>query len=327
MIAKLGHVPFIISVLLLWGCGQSTEEKRFEAMETAKVYLTYGQCQPAIDVMEAVGRDDKNADYLQLLASAYACRAEYNEIAFVTTDIAKLNANNTLIGTLATFTTSQMTSPIDQRYLDLQMAIDILLYAGGISNPSSAERLRHFSTGENGDINMQLLFMVIAQLGKFSYYYGNMDPTTGVKGAATNGNGNVNLCFYDYPDPDVDGFYEPGVLTAGSSGTCDEVSDAGHPSLSAAVGDTVRVDRLCQGVILMNNFVDTLLGTVLSNDEVDDIETVQTFVNGTFAALCTALGLGSVCTVKSYDLCVTENSADKTNLEKYFGAVFENLTN
>jgi hypothetical protein len=313
--------------VFLISCGKNDDQKKEDAILNAKYYLTSKNCQKAIDALEAVGRDSKHAKYVQTLASAYACRTGYSTPVFYGTNLPKLSATSTaFFGSLTKFSTSSMTSPTDSSYVDLQTAIDILLYAGSISSPSSAGRLNVFSTAELQDINIQNLFMILTQLGKFMFYYGNADPTNGKKGTGSTSNGNTNNfsngCFYNY-DPSNATLLASmnAVRAAGTIGTCTTTA-TGHEKL-LALPSVNTVKRMCQGIVLFNNMLDILSNTTLPVNGLD-----LNSVLSSFQSTCTSIsGAGDICTVKSQAACELDFavSPQTDKLQLYFFNIFEAL--
>ena len=255
---------FCLVILLLFSCGKSSEETVEQAIITAENYLGAGLCQSAIDELEKIGRQNENARYLITLASGYACRAGYDTPTFITSHLPNFATPATLGGT-TTFSTSQtMDAPDNDAYEDVQTAIDILLYAGGIEstkNPTVARRAAKFTSREAAGINSFLMYLLITQLGKYLYYYGNASAA-GVKGGGTTF---TNNCIMNYTTTttlsyDDDGSTGPNppintdvgtVLDSTTNGACDS-TQAGHPHLNIAASKT---KRLCQGVVIWNNFL------------------------------------------------------------------------
>lgn len=80
--ALIKHSLFIAICTLFLACGKTTEEEVKDAILSANIYLSRSECQPAIDLLEGMGRQNKNPYYLKALSSAYACRAGYSTITF-----------------------------------------------------------------------------------------------------------------------------------------------------------------------------------------------------------------------------------------------------
>jgi hypothetical protein len=244
---------FLIS-LLIFSCGKK-EDKVDNAILRASLALTHGNCQEAIDILELEGRQNSNDTYLKTLASGYACKAGYSTTVLFGTDIPKISDTSLLFREFSTFTSSPNDAVDNANYQNLQAALDIILYAGGLDtaqNPDSDQRTAIF--GDKGkDVNAFAFYLSLAQLGKFNYFFGNASPVTGVKGGAGG-----NPCYLDY-NANVDLF-----LTAiGTTGTCAPGSDSGHPDLVTGA-DTVDIQYACQGIILFNNFYDTLQSFIAS---------------------------------------------------------------
>lgn len=333
----------LITTILLTSCGgKSDEEKVDDAIDTANIYLTKGMPTEAIDILLSVGYQNRNATYLAVMASAYALRAGFSEPNFFGNDIANIGASAAnILGTFTTFSTSRMISPNDTKYLDLQIAIDTLLYAGGVTTPTTTERAKIFTTAQNGNITFQLLFMVMAQMGKYFYYYGNADPVTGAKGGgagtANDTSINNNQCLYD-------GYLNPGgandqlATPEDLTDPCD-IGDPGHLDLKNP-SKAIIVKRMCQGVVLFNTFMDLMTkGTLSSLSQVgsigtlDDIAGEGGLIDIAYGAACTLSGAAEVCQVYSQSKCEEDYLDDggapavspDPKLIKYFGFILETL--
>lgn len=255
---------FLIAVLMLiFSCGKSSEQEVKDAVLDANILLSTYQCQPAIDLLEGIGRQNSNAYYLKALSAAYACRAGYSTVTLFGTDLEK-TASPAPLGGTTTYTTSTVaaTSPLtnDLKFRDLQTAIDILLYAGGIplsTEPTSVARAARFSANHAADINTQIAFMMMVQVGKFMKVYANASAG-GVKSL---GSGS-NECFTDYSTIDATDFSI--LVTSGVMGHCTSQSSS-HPQLnSTLISAAERKKRLCEGVVLFNGIIDLLPSIIAS---------------------------------------------------------------
>jgi hypothetical protein len=317
---------YSFSIMLLAfsvSCGKNSEQEVKDAILTANNFLSTRQCQPAIDLLEGLGRQNKNAYYLKALSSAYACRAGYSTTTFFGTDISK-TASPSPLGGMTTYTTSQLTttSPLiaDLKFKDLQTAIDILLYAGGISattEPTINERANYFSVGQAGDINAQLLFMMLAQAGKLMKVYSDAD-SSGVKGGGSGGNN----CFTNYTTTPA---LVQAYIGTGNTGAC-TVTNSSHAQL--AVGVTGRRARLCQGVVLLNTILDVLPGVLATagggdlasiDDMTTDISTYKT------ALIALDPSFGATATVLSQSNCETDAAITLDTLASYYAVIYESL--
>lgn len=307
-------------------CGKTPEEEVTGNLISAEILLSTSKCQDAIDLLEGMGRQNQNAHYLKLLSSAYACRANYSTIVFFADDIA-LTATPAPMGGVSRYSTSlpSFTSPLidDPKYEDLQTAIDILLYAGGISRdtePTSIVRGANFSAREAGEINAQMAYMMLVQLGRFFKVYANTDAA-GVKG---NGSAS-NVCFTDYPN-----ITNAGVILAlqNQQGAC-TVDNSPHAQLdSSLVNASNRRARLCQGVVLLNGILDVLPSIIVAagGGDLGDISSVTTDIETAKDALETTYpAIGPVLTVLSQNNCETSSSINIETIESYYATIFEYL--
>lgn len=321
---------FIFALTLLFSCGKNADQKTADAVLSANIALSKGNCQHAIDVLEENGRVNSNAVYLKTLASAYACRAGYSTLTFFTTDISKTVVPAPLGGTTTYSTSSaavQSTLQNDSSYSDLKTAINILLYAGGIpsgTEPTTAERKKHFTTSEVADMDSQLLYMVLVQLGRYGYFYGD-SSATGVKGSGPGS----NTCFTSYKNAHAN------VKTAigNAAGTCTNTADFGatHAQLTgdtAVLSATTRKTRLCEGVVLLNNvftLLPSVVASVFSNPAdraaataaIASINTAKTTLVATDATTAT------VVSTLNQSICEDNTFVTVQAIEGYFGLMFE----
>lgn len=318
---------FILALTLLFSCGKNADQKTADAVLSASIALSKGDCQDAINVLEENGRVNTNAVYLKTLASAYACRAGYSTLTFFTTDISKTVTPAPLGGT-TTYSTSnatvQSTLQNDASYQDLQTAINILLYAGGIpsgTEPTTAERKKHFTTSEVADIDSQLLYMALVQLGRYGYFYGD-SSATGVKGSGPGS----NTCFTSYVNAHAN---VKAAITA-AAGTCANVADttSAHAQLKEGVVAATRKTRLCQGVVLLNN-VFTLLPNVVASifsnpaDQAAATAALTTITNAKTALTAADASTGTVVSTLNQSICEDDSLVTVQAIEGYFGIMFE----
>lgn len=330
----LKHFIIFLTLTMLLSCGKSADEATAEAILTANIALSKGNCQTAITILEANGRINNNAAYLKTLSSAYACKAGYSTLTFFTSDLAKTVMSLPVgpLGGTTTYTTSSAavvtTLQDDQKFKDLQTAIDILLYAGGIdptnTDPTSAERAKYFTTSEAADIDSQLLYMVLVQLGRYMYHYGDSSAT------ARKGSGpGVNNCFTTYVGANGD------IKTAlnALAGTCTAATAVTHPELSSLLDPAVRKKRLCQGVVLLNGVFAILPNVVASvySDPVKKAEVLAAVSTISLAQTALKTFDPTTTTVASTlnqsfceDASVT-TSVSVGNVESYFAMMFEGV--
>lgn len=319
---------YFLSLLMLFSCGKNADQKTADAILSANIALSKGNCQNAINVLEENGRVNDNAAYLKTLASAYACRAGYSTLTFFTTDISKTVTPAPLGGTTTYSTSSaavQSTLQNDSSYSDLQTAINILLYAGGIpsgTEPTTTERKKYFTSSEVADIDSQLLYMVMVQLGHYMYFYGD-SSATGVKGSGAG----TNNCFSDYSSIDGGGNGNVTAILNALPGSC-KVKNSPHAQLnSGAVSAATRKTRLCQGVILLNGVIALLPNVIASAfpaaDQAAALAAVAA-INAAKSALSVAYpAIGSVLTTLNQSICEDNAIVPVESIESYYAGFFE----
>ncbi len=314
-------------------CGKkSPEEFVSDAILQANSYLNNLECQKAITLLEGVGRQTSNAEYLVTLASAYACKGNYSTITYFANDIVNTSADsNSALGGLALYTIANDTieAPFitDPTVSSLQTAIDILLYAGGgipsSTNPTAARRINILGD-KTGDVNSLAAYLILNLLGKDLYYYGNtaIDTTTleAVKGSGT---AFSNTCITNYSAAEA--LIQIGIDTGGVTGSCADLT-TGHTELITPVSNANRKARLCQGVVLMNNLLE-ILPNILVDIAGTDLASISALLTSADAAkddlVAAYPGLGSVLVVQSQSLCESDTAISLSNLESYFATVFE----
>ncbi len=310
-------ILYIGFLLFFLSCGKSTEQETADTIDVALSYLTDGKCEDAIEVLEDLGRKNGDAVYLQVLASAYACRANFNEVRFISTDIPAIvtTSGQALMRSLSILTLSDEDAADSSDYLDVKTAMGVLAYATGATTPGQAERTTAFGVRGAGDIGVQLLFLSIVELGKFLNYYGNVNAA-GAKGLG----GGASTCFIDYSDPRAQA-----VIAANSGGACNS-NTGGHPDLDFAAANLTKAKRrLCEGLVAFNTIVD-----VVANLDLSGTESLSKFtsVNTTITALrapAVAAGLGPLLALTSQSECETAmgDNAKFADMEFLYSMLFE----
>ncbi len=233
---------FLILLLSLISCGSSQDEKVASSIDRAQTYLSKGKCDEALKELNEA-RDLENAVYLQVLASAYACKGDV-EIVNVITEIQNINTNN-VFGELSkkSFAVSANLTQFNQ----LKKSLDVILSSTEVVSQDARDE--QFGKRKGQDLGMQLLFYSVIQAAKFTNYFGN--AANGKKGNHTG----TNLCFLAYTT-DVANLFNPNPLyTIPASNACQAAGD-GHPDLD--ITTTSGRANACQGVIAINNVLDTL---------------------------------------------------------------------
>lgn len=313
-------------VLSLLSCGKPAEQKREDAVLSANILLSTKQCQAAIDLLEEAGRDTYDGKYMQTLASAYACKAGFAEPAFFVNEIPKIGSPATLGGMTRFALASTMTAPDSDSFTNLQTAIDILLYAGGVStsvDPTAARRANGLNSEDAQDINAQLMYMILTQMGMYLYYYGD-SSSSGVKGSGPG----TNTCLANYSNIGLNvGVNLTTALAAGQTGSCTAIG-TGHAGLGAT--GSLNVKRMCQGVVLLNNFIEifpSILASVTSNDlnTVSGITAAITLAKTAVTTAKTAPQMATLLSTLSQEKCEADNASDTQYLQVYFALMYETL--
>lgn len=300
----------------LYSCAKSPEEKVIAAVDEALNLLSQStpKCQEAIDVLEKLGRQNRDQRYLTTLASAYACRGGFSELTLFD-EVETIDSNfDDFLGSLTQLSEASETAAASARFTDVQTAIDILLYAGSKSAPSAVEQKALFGNRYGNNMNLQALYMILIQLGRYAEWYGNTDGT-GNKGTGASG----NVCFMDYTDPTA------AVVAVGHAANACNSASAGHPDLDyATVTSAVARKRLCQGAMLVNNLLDILENTTLSsNSSLGDIATIYAQIEPYITVISSDPDIAAFIENRSQSACETAAAANDDVLQQFFAAVFE----
>jgi len=298
----------ILFILVLFtSCGKNKTEETREAIDVALTYLSSGECREAINVLEEV-RGGNDPVYLQVLASAYACLASFDEIRFIDHDLSNINSTSpgSILQSISVLELSPESEADSFAYSSVRSGINIVL-----NSKKQTERTAEFGSRKSGDMGVQALILSIVNFGKFLNYFGNVSAT-GVKG----GGSGTNSCFINYNDPRAQ------ALTGISTGACTGDTD-GHQELvqSTAVGKR----RLCEGLMLITNIIDILNNIDLSHSSsLSVLEDVATQVN-TYRTTAEAAGLGTLINMTSQKECETHlgTPAHLLDMEYLYALVFE----
>ncbi len=292
----------------------------------ALTYLSSNKCDAAIDVLEGVGRDTSNPDYLQVLASAYACRAKFDTIKFLETQTLLIQGTDaTLMKSLTLLALSRETSADSQTYSDVREALNILLNVDSEA-PSQVRREGKYGAREAGDMGIQALLLSITQLGKYLHFYGNVNSagSKGLGAANTDEQGSpASHCFVEYTDSGAIAF-----LGLGQTGICDNLAtDDGHPDLSLAAGSlTVTKRRMCEGLVLVTNIVDILTNISLPDDPAFAVFSSVTAVAETIKTRVSAdPTLAAYIDITSQKECeeLIANASDFGDFQQVYALIFE----
>ncbi len=303
------NLLLILILTTILSCGKTNQQEVEDALFHARQLLTGGRCAEALEALAKIPAQPKNVDYLKLSASGHACIGGYSTPTFFLTDLSKVSASQTaFLGSLATFSTSNMTSNASQDYLSLKTAINILLLGGGNTTSSYANRTATLGSLDNNNLSVFALYMILVELGKFMNYYGNVDDSTGVKG----GGAGINECYMDYTDATA----QAGIALQGGD-SCDLFNE-GSADLNASRA------RQCEGIVLFNNFIDIINNVSFSGSNSGSLGNLS----GSVTSACSAGATfnAETCDVKTFSECVNDTTnIDNVQIERYYGIIFENM--
>lgn len=327
-------ISIILCCGLLQSCAEDTEQYTDSVVHSANILLSSGLCDEALNVLDDPQvNSTTHAMYIQTLASAYACKASFSEITFFSDDIDKIGTPLPL-GWMSTFTTSvTMDAPDNDSYDNLILAINTLLYAGGLStakDPTVARRAAIFDSDDADSINVQLIYYIMAAFGKYAYYYGNADAA-GSKGVGAG----ANTCYYQYDNTiditinvgagdipmKLDDFLDVSVAAVDVTGVCDKAANTGHFAYGVST-----INRLCQGVVLLNNFKE-LAPEVMSIFPGDYFDSLQDVINGMDVGLdyLVSPDVSLIRAVQSQQKCELENASNLDDLQVFFALGVETV--
>ena len=320
---RLLSLVFLFSIFL--SCSKKGAEQVLSAKREALYFLTTGDCKEAQELLESVTPENDDSAYISLYASVFECYASYSQMDTVIDELSTIQSDTTnLFTTLAAFDSAQeVTSFDDVKYTNILKAISIISDSSPVNG--SAGRVEHFGAGGGGDLNYQALFLTTIGLAKYLAAYGNVD-SSGNKGSG----GGTEVCLAQYNYGQVNTIYLD-VLGADScsSGT----TSNGETSINTSDTDYLR--RLCEGVVLYNQFVDLLVNLVLPGDASDlgnlvDVASVLEDFNTVAAAALGITGDSAAITtygdIRSVTGCIEAAEVGVTNsnhLETYFSLFLE----
>lgn len=318
----------ILTLLLLFtSCAKKASDEVNEAIDIALTLLSSDKCEAAIDILEGVGRANNNPDYLQVLSSAYACRAGYSTVRFVANELEDIDTGAAnLMKTLTLITTSDESEADSDSYVAMRDALDILLDSTG-PQPSQTAREAKYGVRNAGDMGTLAALLSLTQLGKFLDFYGNVDAA-GEKGlgaaSVDEQTATPSTCFIEYTAADALLF-----LGAGGGGICNDMAtDDGHPNLSLAAPDlTVTKSRMCEGLMLVTNILDILENITLpANSDLTELNDIFTSIGSMRTTIVTAdPDLETLMTTTSRSECETivADPTEFDNLQVIFALLFE----
>lgn len=303
----------IFILLITFSCGKNEVEKTDEAISVALTLLDLNKCDDAIDVLSEAGHQNNNGVYLQVLASAYACKAGFEEISFITANVTNIVTTNPedILKSFASFSFSAESVTDSGHFTAIKNGINVLLNSTS-GPPSQTARTSKFGPRRAGDMGVQALLLNLANLGKFLRYYGD----TNASGEKSAGPGS-NKCFLDYNDTGAQT-----LIAASQTGACDSIT-AGHPDLDQTTVAGRR--RICEGLMLLTNSINILENIDFSSSStLSVLQDVATQV-GSFRTAAQAASLDDVINMTSQSVCETYagNATNLLKIEYFYALVFE----
>ena len=316
---------FCILILFFTSCGESEEQVRKNLIISANIAMGSGDCDKAIELMTSVENPGTDADFIKILALSYACKAKFNVTQFLTSDLQRFDDSGTLNGTALFSTSDDVISADDDDFVYLQRAMDTILYAGGLdtdTDPTSARRSEKFSDDDLNELEMVLVYLQLIGMGRFFHYYGD-----------ANDEGEKTGCILQYENVSLDSGNFDAVMLAGtlSSGSCTfanfKANGTGHEDLGEP-GD-YNVKRLCQGAVLLNNFLHVFPSLLarISGDDFGNVASMEVILNAIIATMnATKDGTGdNVGSVLSQSRCEILNKDEDDYLQVYYLYLMEQV--
>lgn len=298
------HFLLVFSLVLASSCGNNPEEEAHQAIDQALTLLSDRKCDEAIKLLADIKDQDENPVFIKTFASAYACKAGFNMIRFVESDIAAID-NANLLTSISILSYSDETVVDSASYTAMKRAFTIL----GGEDFKQTTRNSLFGNRHGEDMGVQVLVYSLTLLGKYLNWFGRVDAL-GKKG------GGVDACYLNYT-------YGPAVGTVGTyaaSNAC-TATNLGHPDLTGAN----KIRRMCEGITFMTNIFDTINNIDLSGSStLSSLEDIVTEINS-YRTAADAAGVGYLLDVTSPPECedLLANAADMNNAELLFALVLD----
>ncbi len=318
---------FILSLLFIFSTScANKEEEVISAKKEALHFLSSGDCSAAKKALDSISPDSDDKVYVSLYASVYQCRANYRELETVLDELGALDSQaQNLFAILASFDAGQeVTQPDDDKYLNIMKALEVIQNSS--STKGSLGRKQKFGETGGGELNYQAFFLTTILLSKYFGAYGNVD-SSGSKGA---GSGSSAVCLAQYNYANVNNDYLDEINTDSCTGATTSNSD-----VSILVSDSEYERKLCEGVVLYNNFYDLLFNLDLPQDtsdlgNIEDALDALEDIKSAGTAYLSSKGDGAA--VTAYDSfldvpsCVTTattNTTNKNQLEAFYSVFIE----
>ena len=301
---------FLLFLLIFFSCGLSDSEEIEEAIDKANLLLASKSCDKALESLGSVAYQHKNVDYIMAYSSAYACKGDYSSTTFFADDLPEMETDlESMFGSFATFSTSEIQNSEDEKFVHLMTALDTLLMAGNITESSHTNRSAEFDRADVERLEVFALYLIFIQMGRFTHHFGNAD-SEGIKGGGVQS----NSCYLNYTDPSARTIIT-GVTPPNS---CVPDGTTGHPELDRTLK--------CYGVILFNNLIDIVGNLTFTGTNADGLRDINSVISNFCTLLSSGDALENICTVKTLKSCVddTTNYTDEY-IEAFYAAIYETL--
>lgn len=315
----------LLTLTTIVSCAKTDEALLDSSKREALYHLTHGRCSKAKTALDEVDYQNSDSEYIRLYSDVYACKAGYSQLSTVVDNLGSLTATSAdLFTTLASMPASQLETEADSTaYTNLMLAINTLVYSNG-STPSAASRITKFGSREAGDMDYQALFLILIEMGKYFGYYGNV-AADGTKG----GGAGTEECLAQLTDATAGGYLD----TFNGGDSCDNADMGDNTKSGIKSGDTDYLKKLCEGVVLFNNFQDILANITFSSNssELGDLVNVGAVLNTIESTAAAVPGVGTAITdyqdMTSQSACEALAVTNGNELQRYFGLIIENLHN
>jgi hypothetical protein len=329
MIRTINFLIFTLMLLSIISCAKTDDEEVQSAIREARYFLTSSECSSAKSVLDGVGAQKDNAEYVAVYSSSLACSAGYGDLKTAIGNLTSIDTSGAggagFIKSFAGFDSSNETAADQPTYTYLLAAIRYILEADS-ATPSTTGRIANYGASPGNDLSMQALFMTTVAFGKWFGYYGNADAT-GTKGAGVDGND----CIFSYTQADAVAY-----ITGANPGGCSATGTEGHDDLEAPVTAAAVKTRLCEGIYLYNNMVDILSNLSLSsNSSLGNLSSMATLFTNVVAAAELLESGGGFNTEGAYANSITEiktitsitacEALNVNKIQKFYAILLETL--
>lgn len=295
----------ILIIFIFSSCGLTSDEELSLVIEEANYYLSTSNCEAAKEVLDSIDYETNSAEYVSLYASVYACRAGYTILGTVFDNLLDIDATtNGLFRSLANFTSSNETTVDSNVYTNLKLGISEIL----LNEDSTSDRLSKYGDIKGTDLSMQLLFMVLTELGKYMGYYGNRGSS-----------GEKQRCLMNYDTATVES-----IIDSVSSDACNNVGE-GPSELDPSNSNFIQ--RACEGIVLHNVFGDIVSNlNFSSSSELGELaDTASVFSSLLVAATLLEPAVADYDEFKTFSECESHATSDTNELQRVFAAYVENF--